>query len=115
MRRSDHVRIRWNVLIGLLMRVVRLAPRWLLPTAVLALTMVLGLPFQSAVVQAQDGGAASGQQATSTYDVVVNSEGVNLDKFCVGRTAHLPVSMIVTITVAGDANVGQLRPRSVNY
>jgi hypothetical protein len=106
MHKPDHLTPGWCVLVGLLMRVARLAPRWLLPAAVLAVGMVLGIPFHTSVLQAQDGGAQIGRQAIVTY--YLDFDRLPLDRLCLGDTAVIPVSVKQRVLLPGDPIVGRI-------
>jgi hypothetical protein len=81
--------------------------RWLLPAVILVLALGVRDTSLPLVVQAQDGGSQSGQQAEMTYTLDVNMSGVNLDHFCLGSIAHLPVILSRRIQVDGETDVGR--------
>jgi hypothetical protein len=114
MRKPDQLIRKGRALAGLLMLAAHLAPRWLPPAAVLALTLGIGASFQSVVVQAQDDGSQTGQEATVTYELVIDDSGTNLDRVCVGRTVRLPVNIIQNVEVSGNANPGRVQVRGLN-
>jgi hypothetical protein len=114
MHKPDHVSQGWRALGGLLRRVARPAPRWLPATTVLALAMGLGIPIQSAVVQAQDGGSDAGQQATADYELIVDTGDLSADKMCLGSTASFPTKVQRTVRVAGDTRAGRIELRHSN-
>src|SRR4051812_39789393 len=115
MQNADRFVNGWRVLVARVMRVVHHAPRWLLPAIVLALALGLGTPFQSSVVQAQDGGSQTGQEATVSYQLAVDTGSLNLDRFCAGRIVELPVNVRRNVQVAGNPNAGRARVLGVNY
>lgn len=88
--------------------------RWLLPALILTLALGFNFTTQTLVVQGQDGGTGSGQQAVVTYELNVDTTEVNLDRVCLGRTLYLPVTVRRRVLVAGDPDAASDRVRGVN-
>jgi len=88
---------------------------WLLPAVLLALALCFGALPPWSPVQAQDAGTGSGQQAEVDYDVSVDTTGANLDRFCLGSTANLPLAIRRRVQVAGNPDAGSERALGVSF
>lgn len=115
MRNPDHFSKNWHALVRLLKVAAWRAPRWLLPTVVLALALGIGTPFQSLVVQAQDGGTGSGARISAHFVLQVDTSDPKLNNLCIGESVHLPVTVALeTIEFTGGGDVGSRTVRSAD-
>jgi hypothetical protein len=113
MQNADRFANEWRFFLTGFMIAARRASLWLLPTAVLALALGVGAPFPASVVQAQDAG--TGQEATVSYQLTVNTGSLNLDRFCVGRIVQLPVIVSRNVQVGGNTSAGSASVLGVSY
>ncbi|MBZ0315930.1 MAG: hypothetical protein K8L91_05895 [Anaerolineae bacterium] len=85
---------------------LRVAFRW--SPLIFLLSVVLQLPL----VQAQDGGFPTGRQAFVSYELSI--ENTRLDRFCLGHTAVVPVSVKENVLVEGEPNAGAVEVRNLD-
>lgn len=89
----------WHILFEAL-TAARSIRRWLLPAVTLALVLGIKIPFQSAMIQAQD----TGQRLSAHFVLGVDTSDPRLNNLCIGESLEIPVrvSMQSIESVGGD-------------
>jgi hypothetical protein len=112
MQNPDRFAQGWQAVTGT-QRGLRFSLRWLLPVAMVILALGIGNPFQSLVVQAQDGGRGTGARIRAAFVLQVDTSDPKLNNLCLGESVHLPVTVrLRTIETTGVGDTGSFTVRS---
>lgn len=113
MRISPRLTIPGRAFVELLQAWTQLTPKWRRPA--LTLVLALGLMSQALVVQAQDGGAGSGQLLRVSYALEIDTAGLSSDRLCLGRTVNLPIKVLAFVEVQGRATASSIEVRRASF
>lgn len=90
--------------------------QWLFLASVL--TVLLGLGYTSAGVQAQDGGTGSGRSISARYVLLVDASNPKLNNLCIGETFDLPVTVglqSMLSTLQGEIASYRINDATLNF